>query len=305
MNRILIIRGGAIGDFVLTLPAITLLRQGYPQARLEILGYKHIAALGYQRFYADGIRSLESGPLARFFARDAGLPDEWADYFASFDLIVSYLFDPDKIFERNLRRCGVEDIIAASPKVLEDGEHATEQLARPLRELDLTLRESGAVLHPSDEDREFARNSYPESAIALHPGSGGASKNWPLQHWIRLLEETDLAKSPVIVVVGEADRAQLDAFRSASRKNVHFAESLPLPHLAAVLQQSRFFLGHDSGISHIAAAVGAPCLLLFGPTNPKVWAPQNKQVRVLRVASRQMADLRPDEVAAALANFTN
>jgi heptosyltransferase-3 len=55
---------------------------------------------------------------------------------------------------------------------------------------------------------------------------------------------------------------------------------LPLPQLAAVLEQSTF-IGHDSGISHLAAATGARCFILFGPTDPKVWAPQNKDLRVL------------------------
>ncbi len=292
MNRILVIRGGAIGDFVLTLPAIKLLRDAYPRARLEILGYKHIIALAHERFYADAVRSLESGPLARFFARRADLPPEWADYFVSFDLIVSYLFDPDGIFEHNLRRCGVEDIIVASPKVIANGDHAAEQLARPLRQLDLTLPDRAATIYPCEEDHRFARSSYPESAITIHPGSGGAGKNWPLQNWIGLLERPELKRSPLIIAGGEADRAQLQALRSVAGKEVHFADNLPLPHLAAVLQQSRFFLGHDSGISHIAAAVGTPCLLLFGPTDPEIWAPQNESARVLRAVSRQMADLR-------------
>src|SRR5215212_6987580 len=95
MNRILIIRGGAIGDFILTLPAIKLLRDRFPEAHIEILGSQQCAALAEKRFYADAIRSLESGRLARFFAQNSGLPSNLADYFAGFDLIVSYLFDPD------------------------------------------------------------------------------------------------------------------------------------------------------------------------------------------------------------------
>jgi heptosyltransferase III len=71
LNRILVIRGGAIGDFVLTLPAIKLLRDRWPTARLEILGYTHIVALAENRFYADAVRSIEYGPLASFFARRA------------------------------------------------------------------------------------------------------------------------------------------------------------------------------------------------------------------------------------------
>src|SRR5438477_9035380 len=106
MNRILVIRGGAIGDFVLTLPAIKLLRDRFPRAHLEILGSKHIIALAEKCFYADAVRSIESGKLATLFAKDAVLPAELTDYFGSFDLIVSYLFDPDEIFQDNLKRCG-------------------------------------------------------------------------------------------------------------------------------------------------------------------------------------------------------
>jgi len=63
MNRILVIRGGAIGDFILTLPTLKALREAYPEAHLEILGYKHIGMLAENRFYAQGIRSIEYGAL--------------------------------------------------------------------------------------------------------------------------------------------------------------------------------------------------------------------------------------------------
>ena len=81
------IRGGAIGDFILTLPAIKALRDAYPNAHIEILGYKHIAALAENRFYAQGVRSIESAQLSRFFARDCDLPPDLANYFAGFDLV--------------------------------------------------------------------------------------------------------------------------------------------------------------------------------------------------------------------------
>src|SRR6266404_5110015 len=94
LNRILVIRGGAIGDFILTLPAIKLLRDGFPDAHLEILGYKHIAALAERRFYADAVRSIESASLAKFFAKNSELPVDLVEYFGSFDLVLSYLYDP-------------------------------------------------------------------------------------------------------------------------------------------------------------------------------------------------------------------
>src|SRR6266513_186963 len=138
MNRILVIRGGAIGDFILTLPALKALREAQPEAHIEILGYKHIAALAENRFFAQAVRSIEYGPLASFFAKDGELPSELANYFASFDLIISYLYDPDRIFENNLRRCGVKKLIRG-PARIENSEHAARQLARPLEEIGIKV----------------------------------------------------------------------------------------------------------------------------------------------------------------------
>src|SRR5713226_3531378 len=117
MNRILVVRGGAIGDFMLTLPALKALRDAWPRARIEILGYKHIAVLAENRFYAQAIRSIEYGALSSFFAKNSAPSAELAHYFASFDLIISYLYDPDGIFQNNLLRSGVQNLIRGPAKV--------------------------------------------------------------------------------------------------------------------------------------------------------------------------------------------
>jgi heptosyltransferase III len=297
LNRILVIRGGAIGDFVLTLPAIRLLRDRWPNARLEILGYKHIIALAENRFYADAVRSIEYGPLASFFARGADLPEELREYFGSFDLIVSYLYDPDGIFAGNLSRCGSMQIVRGSGKVAGD-EHAARQLARPLESLGLSLESPAAQLFPNDRDRQAAAVllNDGERLIAIHPGSGSSTKNWSIDRWAALAQH--LAEHTQLVVIGgEADTAQIGNLRAAlTSLPVTYVVSQPLTTVAAVLVRCVLFIGHDSGISHIAAAVGIKCLLLFGPTDPKVWAPQNANAHVLRPANATLADLTVDEV---------
>src|SRR5207253_7746151 len=124
MSRILVIRGGAIGDFILTLPALKALREAHPDAHIEILGYKHIAVLAENRFYAQAVRSIEYGPLASFFAKNSELPAELAGYFSNFHLVISYLYDPDRIFEKNLRRCRVANLLCGLAKFLETAAHA-------------------------------------------------------------------------------------------------------------------------------------------------------------------------------------
>jgi heptosyltransferase III len=292
--RILVIRGGAIGDFILTLPAIRLLRENFPDAQLEILGYEHIIELARGRFYADATRSIEYGAMAGFFVPNSDLAPDLVEYFAGFQQVVSYLFDPDLFFENNLRRAGVKNFLPAYARI-DDSQHASQQLARPLERMALFLEDAAAQLYPSPEDQRLAEEFLGDSGgqtIAIHPGSGSPRKNWPAENWAALVQwlSQTIPDARLVLVGGEADAAQLAAVTAVPRGvRIVQAHNLPLPQLAAILQRCRLFLGHDSGISHIAAAVGAPCVLLFGPTDPAVWAPANPNVRVV---SADKGDLR-------------
>jgi heptosyltransferase III len=306
LKRILVIRGGAIGDFILTLPAMRALREAYPSAHLEILGYKHIVALAENRFYAQAVRSIEYGPLSSFFAKNSEIADELADYFAGFDLIISYLYDPDGIFAMNLRRCGVENLVPG-PSKLDGSAHAARQLSRPLEELGISTDDFAAKIFPAAEDRQFAHDflhDFSRPIVALHPGSGSESKNWPLENWLDLGDALLNSKSfrgSLLVISGEADQPQIGQLESSwTNPRVTFSKDLPLPHLAAVLESVNF-VGHDSGISHLAAAAGAKCILLFGPSDPQIWAPQNENVRVIRAPTHRMEDVDLASVHDALA----
>lgn len=305
MPRILVIRGGAIGDFILTLPAISLLRQNFPDARLEILGYKHIISLAEGRYYADAIHSIEYSSLAGFFVPGGELAPNLIEFFASFQQIVSYLYDPDHFFENNVRRCGVKYFLCAPPKI-EGAEHAAHQLARPLQSLALYLEDPAAKLFPSPADRVFAAQFLKEiqgPVFALHPGSGSKRKNWPLQHWLSLGEMlSSLNPRPVLLMIGgEADRDNFSALHNAWR-NIPLlrAWNLPLTQLAAILGRCTLFIGHDSGISHIAAATGVPSVLMFGETDPKIWAPANPNAKIVQAPSGDLEKLLPETVLQAV-----
>lgn len=303
--RILVIRGGAIGDFVLTLPAIRLLRENFPGAEIEILGYEHIIELARSRFYADATRSIEYGPMAGFFVPNSTLAPDLVAYFASFQQVISYLFDPDLFFEGNLRRAGVKNFLAAYAKI-DDSEHAASQLARPLQRMALFLDDAAARLHPSAEDQAKAREFLGESTapvIAIHPGSGSPRKNWPAENWAAVArwQRQHAPQSRLLIVGGEADAAQLAAVQAAvPGAEVLVAQHLPLPVLAAVLGRCCLFLGHDSGISHIAAAVETPCILLFGPTDPAIWAPQNAGVKIITADTGDLRQISVEMVKAAV-----
>lgn len=302
MDRILVIRGGAIGDFILTLPALKALRESFPAARIEILGYKHIAAIAENRFYADAVQSIEYGSLSAFFAKGADLDPQLQEYLGSFDLVISYLFDPDGVFVENLRRSGAPKIVYGPARV-HAGSHAALQLAAAVERLGIKVQDHVARVFPSNEDTGFAReflHGLSPPIIALHVGSGSPQKNWPVASWLDLGESLLQRGGSLVVVSGEADESQLAAVRNHwGGKNMRFATNLALPKLAGVLAQCRF-IGHDSGISHLAAAAGAKCVLLFGPTDPAVWAPRGANVRILRAPDSDLGKLEPATVLNAL-----
>jgi heptosyltransferase-2 len=303
-GRILVIRGGAIGDFVLTLPAIGLLREAFPDTHIELLGYQHIVALAVGRHYADASRSIEYGPLSGFFNPKSELDPQLSEYFAGFDQVISYLFDPDGFFTGNLRRAGVRNLIQGNPKI-GDHAHAAIQLALPLQQLALYLDDPAAHLFPTKEDlaeadKFLGSHSTDRAPVALHPGSGSERKNWPLDRWIELTAAFLSEGKPVLVIGGESDSAQMSELRARFPGNPHlsFVEHLPLPALAALLFRCALFVGHDSGISHIAAATGIPCVLLFGPTDPAIWAPGNEETHIVTSPTGDMTDITLDSVRA-------
>jgi heptosyltransferase-3 len=301
-GRILVIRGGAIGDFILTLPAIRLVRDAFPRAALEILGYKHIVSLAEGRFYAQATRSIEYAPMARFFVPGAELDAELSAYFSGFQQIISYLSDPQGYFAANLSRTGAKQVLHAY-STLDASAHAAVQLARPLEKLALYLEHPAAEVFPNAHDHAAAAGLLSRMGgpfIALHPGSGSERKNWMPERWAEVVEGL-LEKYPhlrLLLIGGEADERPLAAVLARVGARAEVVRHLALPHLAAVLHRCQLFLGHDTGIAHLAGASGAPCLLLFGPTDPAVWAPRNALVQVLEAPCGDFARLSVERVLA-------
>jgi heptosyltransferase-2 len=294
-QRALVVRGGALGDFLLTLPVLHALRTCAPASRLEVLAYPGIASLARTSGLVDQVRSIEYGPLAGFFTRGATLDPELQKYFGSFDLVVSYLYDPDGIFAENLRTSGVKRLVEGPSRVTGTS-HAIDQLAAPLATLGIPLAGRSTRL-------AVASAAETRTTLALHPGSGSPAKNWPTNCW-RELAERLLEAQPnirIAIVGGEADAAALQSMRSlTANARVSFWENLPMDTLASRLAGSALYAGHDTGISHLAAATGTPCLLLFGPTDPGIWAPPHDHVRVLRAPAGKLEELSVSTVMSAL-----
>lgn len=305
MGKILFIRGGAIGDFILTMPAIQLVRENLPGTRIEVLGYESITSLAKAASLVDATRSIEHGPMAGFFVPDGNLDQDLMDYFASFSVVISYLYDSDGFFRANVERCKVGTFIQAPHRVDENNneEPAAMQLAKPLESLALFL-ETPFVDLPADLGGNDTASPSAKPLIALHPGSGSPRKNWSLEGWAGVVEKLQQKFPPAefLIVSGEAEERSIGDFLrllKTTEANWRHLEYLELPSLATTLQTCDLFLGHDSGVSHLAAACNTPAVLLFGPTNPRVWAPRNPAVRVIQAPNGDLSKITGEEVLAA------
>jgi ADP-heptose:LPS heptosyltransferase len=276
--RILVIRGGAIGDFILTLPAIAALRRQFPQAHLEVLGYPHIAQLAVAGGLADRVQPIEARGLAGFFARGGTLEPDLMDYFSEFDLVISYLYDPDEIFKTNVGRCLVKQFIVGPHRPDEaDRIHATQVYLKPLERL--AIFDADPVPRLSFNPQLSTLNQ-----LALHPGSGSEKKNWPETKWAGLIQQViATTRWNLLLVGGEAEGERLRRLAAVlPPARCSIAQGLPLAELAQRIQSCAAFVGHDSGITHLAAAVGLPCVVLWADTLEEIWRPQGEPLVILK-----------------------
>ena len=274
------IRGGALGDFLLTLPAVAGLRQKWPQARLELVANPRFGELVTGPERVDEVRPIDRPGLAGFFAKSGVLEPDWCDYFSEFDLTVSYLFDPDGIFQSNWRRGGGQgEYVGINPTAPTIA--AWRHLADPLRTLE--VKPGMSHLLRGEKLLDLEPRPIPERGprIVVHPGSGGARKCWPLAPWMEELRIWQQQQPMEVVwLAGEAEGNLLRRLPEEWKQAPHeIRENRPLPEVFDLLRSADLYLGHDSGISHLAAWSGIPCGLLFGPTDPKIWAPPGSHVR--------------------------
>jgi ADP-heptose:LPS heptosyltransferase len=120
--------------------------------------------------------------------------------------------------------------------------------------------------------------------LAIHPGSGSERKNWPEEKWSELLHFLiNSTTLELLLLGGEAEGERLQRLAAAlPPARLRVAHSVPLAELARRLQRCAAFIGHDSGISHLCAALGLPGLILWGESVEEIWRPPHDRVVILK-----------------------
>ena len=296
MSRALVIRGGAIGDFVLTLPILEAIQVADRDAEVEILGYPSIAELAVGRRLATAARRVDGPEWAPLFSPDGELADAERDYLARFDRVFCIWPDPDGVLCDNLRRSGASQLIHVNPMPPADWtSHAIEYMVRQWRAAGLEMEHLEPHLYPAERDAWWAERYMRVTGaghaplLGLHPGSGSAKKTWPARHYVAVAQDwMQRRRGHVLIAAGPADDGPLAELTAAlDEERVFVLQNESLPRVAAVLQRCAAFVGNDSGITHIAAAVRAPTVAIFGPTDPRVWRPLAPRVRVVSPAGQK------------------
>jgi hypothetical protein len=250
--RRLLIRPGAIGDFLVSLPALECLKADYT----ELWTASAVAPLGR---FADRSRAISSTGLDRLGVAEP--PPGLLVALGGFDSIVSWYGANRPEFRETVAALGLPfHFFRALPP---DGSarHAA----------DFYLDQARALAPcSSDGVPRLCCNAPRAGFAAIHPFSGSPRKNWPLPLFRALA--ADLERTlPVRWCAGPEDPPLAGAVRIDD-----------LWELACWLASAEVYIGNDSGVTHLAAAVGTPVLALFGPTDPAVWAPRGPQVQILR-----------------------
>jgi ADP-heptose:LPS heptosyltransferase len=294
-ENVLILRAGALGDLLLLRPTL---------AALHASGHAvHLLAP-----LAAGRALVGPGAAEALVASDgpelaAALADGFGDGPAAraidaAGVVVAYTRSAPLLARLAAR---ARRLLAQDPAPPADGPHAAAWLARAVAPLvsESSLMAAQALetkpLSWSDDERQAAERltqALPRDFLALHPGSGSPSKNWPFERCLEAAAQ--LAEGePWLFVAGPAEAAL------AGPPGAVVARDWPLRTLGAALARAGLFVGNDAGVSHLAAATGAPTLALFGPTDPALWAPVGPRAATLRAPGGSLGDLDVAEVVAA------
>ncbi len=297
--EVFVYRPGAVGDALLAAPALAALRHRFPCARIVLASQPAVGPLLLANRLADTFISQDAPELLWLFG--AGEAP------ATYEVGVLWASDPDGVMARALRRAGAHCVVSAPSRPAPgSGVHASDHLLRSLAPLGVPSQAPPLPpLAPPATARDAAETWLRERAAsgqrlaALHPGSGSPGKNWPLERFMSVAERLASAGLRVLWVVGPADEPLLGRLRpAAAQTRWLLAAGLDLATVAALLARCAIYLGNDSGISHLAARCGVPSVVLFGPSDPALWAPRSLLVEVL--SDPGWARLTPDAVAAAM-----
>jgi len=282
VKRILMVRMGAMGDIVHTLPSAATLRRAFPTAGIDWLVDEHWAPLLDENPHVTTVRKLRKRDLPSILRMVAALRER------RYDCVID--------FQGLMKSAALAGLAGATQVIGFRMEALREKLAAAAY-----TRTVGAPLdgHVVEQNLALARAAGAKESViefplpagdeppagdylAISPSAGWAAKRWPVEKFAELIQRVERQMGWTTIVncgPGEEELAQTLVRTCGNRIRV---VQDGLRALIGVARHARAFVGGDTGPLHIAAAVGTPVVAIFGPTSPQRNGPYAKSVRVVR-----------------------
>ena len=313
MHRGLIVQPGAIGDCIFTLPLAAFMKDALRLGGIDLLGHTEYIGILPGRSCIDGVRSIDSMDIQRLYVRTETFnladPDPLITAFSDYAWITTFLGELGSDFEQNLiftANCSHSaEVLTLSLKPPGDCcEHVSDfyiqQLVNQTGLTGLSDRSdrSGRWIQATQADAQIGRTLLTEAGldpdgklVVIQPGSGGPRKCWCMENFLAIAQELASEGVQVIFLLGPAER---DRFGEVTVRNQisrvgRYLTNLSLSQVLGLLSCVDGFVGNDSGITHLAAAMGVQTLAVFGPTNPAVYKPLGPEVTVFSSSSTTFA----------------
>ena len=272
------------------LPTLRLLRRALPGARLALVGSPWAEQLLPLMPDAPEFVRFDSAALTGLFTEDP--ESDASGVFSGADLVVLYTSQECGALARNARRfCrGPVLVWRVTPA---GGIHAACHLASAVAQGcdgpgDLpfpVLRVPHRATRWAKEWLAGQGGLAARPLAAIHPGSGGRRKCWPAARFARLVQHLHRQGFGILLIEGPADReACSEICRGLPPGGILMPGVQSLERCAALMSGCCVYVGNDSGVTHMAAALGVPSVAIFGPTEPAVWSPLGRKVRVCGAA---------------------
>jgi len=257
MQKVLIIREGALGDLILTFPVfLNFKKNGYS----VFVAGKGIYKNFVEKYgYVEKFIPIDSSEYLFFFEKDNS---QLRKFLKDFEIIISYT-DENEIIGENLKKNFNKKIFFHPVKKEKLNIHITDYLLEPLKKI------FGENLHSFvDLNLENKKEFY-----VIHPGSGSKNKNWQKEKFLSLANNLKNVK----IILGPAEEKEFwfKNFKGEIIINPTFDE------IIEIAKKTIAYIGNDSGISHLFSITGVKTIIIFGPTSPFIWAPRGKNVKIV------------------------
>lgn len=305
---------GGLGDLLLAVPAIQTLRERFPSHEFLLCGHLEAADLLQECGLVDRSLSFHSTACTVLF--DGQKPNDplLGDWLSRCDLAVAFIDDASGAVAGGLRASGAVTAVVRSPfSPSLTGTHQADRYAEIVGVQSLMVPQIAVPEALTAEAREYCSRGALAGRRPLafvHPGSGSRHKCVKPTIMLQVLQGLEALSLEPVLVEGPADRELMESLLRSVPGTPLVCRGLPLRLLAGLLSQAELFLGHDSGVTHLAALVGTPTVVLFGPTDPVRWAPWSRRTtvvtgnpcgcrsweNVMRCADKPCLDLMPSAI---------